>query len=136
MSDVSAPNEHVADRLRNDSIAWLGSVRPDGRPHLVPVWFHWDGETVFIFSKPDQKVRNLRQNPRVTLALDDSQGGGDVALLDGTAVLLDEPTATIAPPAFIEKYADRMDQMGTTMEIMAAAYSQSIRITPTRFLSW
>jgi PPOX class probable F420-dependent enzyme len=136
MSDLSSPNDHVADRLRNDPIAWLGSVRPDGRPHLVPVWFHWDGETIFIFSKPDQKVRNLRQNPRVTLALDDSQGGGDVALLDGTAVLLDEPTATIAPPAFIEKYADRMDQMGTTMEIMAAEYSQSIRITPTRFLSW
>ncbi len=136
MSDVITPNEHVAERLRTDKIVWLGSVRPDGRPHLVPVWFLWDGETVLIFSKPDQKVRNLRQNARVTLALDDTKGGGDVVMLDGTAALLEEPTAAIVTPAYIDKYAADNAQMGTTMENMAAEYAQPIRITPTRFLSW
>ena len=43
-------------------------VRPDGAPHLVPIWFWWDGEAVLVFSKPDaQKVRNLRIQPRVML---------------------------------------------------------------------
>jgi predicted pyridoxine 5'-phosphate oxidase superfamily flavin-nucleotide-binding protein len=29
--------------LRDDPVVWLSSVQPDGRPHVVPVWFHWDG---------------------------------------------------------------------------------------------
>lgn len=136
MSDTTAPNDHVAERLRTDKIVWLGSVRPDGRPHIVPVWFLWDGETALIFTKPDQKVRNLRQNARVTLALDDTKIGGDVAMLEGTAVLLDEPTSAVASQTYIDKYAAEMTQMGMTMETMAAEYSQPIRVTPTRFLSW
>ena len=45
-------------------------MRADGRPHLVPVWFLWDGETLLIFSEPEkQKVRNLRANGQVSLAL-------------------------------------------------------------------
>ena len=136
MSDASAPNPHVEERWRNDLIVWLGSTRPDGRPHLVPVWFLWDGATVLFFTKPDQKVRNLRQNPCVILALDDTKGGGDVAMLEGTAALLDEPAAAVAPPAYADKYAAAMSGMGMTVESMAAEYSQPIRITPTRFISW
>ena len=43
---------------------------PPGRdPHIVPIWFWWDGEAVLVFSKPDaQKVRNMRENPAVMLA--------------------------------------------------------------------
>ncbi len=136
MPEVAPATPHVEERWRNDPIVWLGSTHPDGRPHIVPVWFLWDGETVLIFTQPDQKVRNLRQNPRVTLALDDTKGGGDVAMLEGTAELLDEPAAAVAPPTYADKYAAAMSGMGMTMESMAAEYSQPIRITPTRFVSW
>jgi hypothetical protein len=30
----------------------LASVRRDGRPHVVPLWFIGDGETIVAFSKP------------------------------------------------------------------------------------
>ena len=35
--------------LREDPVVWLSSVQRDGRPHLVPVWFHWDGEQIVAF---------------------------------------------------------------------------------------
>src|SRR5256885_2571611 len=35
---------HIDARLRHEPIIWLSSVRPDGRPHLVPVWFLWRSE--------------------------------------------------------------------------------------------
>ena len=59
------------DRLLNrEPIVWLSTVRPDATPHLVPIWFSWDGERLFVASKPDaRKVRNLRVNPKVMLAL-------------------------------------------------------------------
>jgi len=137
MLDLSTEKDaHVARRLREDQIAWLGTVRPDGRPHLVPVWFLWDGDTVLVYSQPDnQKVRNLRANPQVTLAIDDTKGGGDVVLVEGEATLADAP-ATEAPPAYVEKYRVGIGQIGHTPESMVATYSQAIRIMPRRFIRW
>jgi PPOX class probable F420-dependent enzyme len=136
MLDLSTEKgAHFDERLRNDLIMWLGTVRPDGRPHLVPVWFLWDGRTILMFSIPDnQKVRNLRQNNRVVAALDDTYDGDDVVELDGTAELLDDPSLTMATvSAFIAKYAGEIADMGMTAEALAAEYTQPIRITPTRF---
>jgi PPOX class probable F420-dependent enzyme len=124
---------HIDKRLREDIIIWLGSVRPDGRPHLVAVWFLWTGTDFLIFSKPDQqKIRNLRQNPRVTLALDNTRGGGDVIVLDGEAELLDDPALSTALPDYVAKYSAHIKRIGYTPETMAQAYSQAIRITPTK----
>ena len=72
MSIVLQP--HVEERLRSDLIVWLTTVRPDGRPHSIPVWFLWESATILIFSKPNtKKIRNLRRNHSVTLALDDAK---------------------------------------------------------------
>ncbi|MEP7081451.1 MAG: pyridoxamine 5'-phosphate oxidase family protein [Chloroflexota bacterium] len=46
------PRPSACAALESDPVAWLSSVRRDGSPHLVPVWFHWDGERVVAFSKP------------------------------------------------------------------------------------
>ena len=45
MLDLSdSKGAHIDQRLRDEPIIWLSSVRPDGRPHLVPVWLRY-----FIF---------------------------------------------------------------------------------------
>src|SRR5690242_3684095 len=131
--DLSNPQHaHAAERLRTDVIIWLATVRPDGRPHLVAVWFLWDGATILIFSKPDQKIRNLRQNPQVVLALDDTADGEDIVAIEGQAALLprDEVTATFPP--YAAKYGPQLKDMGWTAESMAAEYTEPIRVTPTR----
>src|SRR5947209_16378723 len=71
MADQTKPNNaHVDQRLREEPIIWFTTVRADGRPHTVPVWFLWDGETFLIFSQPGNlKIRNLQRNPHITLAL-------------------------------------------------------------------
>jgi len=138
MGDTAAMQRiHIVERLRTDPILWLGTVRPDGRPHVVPVWFYWDGSTVLIVSQPrTQKIRNLRANPNVFLALDDTKAGDDVALVEGTAELLPEPTPALDLPGLFAKYAAPIAQFGWTPEGWAADYSQPIRVTPTRFLGW
>lgn len=133
--DLSTPHgAHIAERLRDDLIIWLATMRPDGRPHLVPVWFFWDGETILIFSKPNQKMRNLRANPRVVLGLDNTKNGGDVVTIEGVAELLPRGSVTAELAPYAEKYADRLQRMGQTPGQMAQVYSEAIRITPTRFL--
>ena len=99
--------------LAEEPIVWLSTVRPDGGPHLVPIWFWWDGEALLVFSKPDaQKVRNLRANPSVMLALGDAEDDFDVGLLEGTAELLETPTAAVLPAAHLAKYRDQLAAIG------------------------
>jgi len=125
---------HIDERLRRELMMWLSTVRPDGRPHLVPVWFLWDGETILIFSQPNQqKLRNLQHNPNVVVALDTAGQGDDVVMIEGKAELLDDPKVSTALPAYAEKYKERLELYGWSGESMAQDYSQAIRIMPTKF---
>jgi PPOX class probable F420-dependent enzyme len=136
MLDLTNPKHaYVDERLRKNLILWLGSVRPDARPHLVYVFFLWDGNNILIFSQPNsQKIRNLQQNPHVTLALDDTKDGEDMVILEGKAELLHDPAVKTSLPAYAAKYDSLLKSVGLTAEAMAAIYSQPILITPTRFL--
>jgi PPOX class probable F420-dependent enzyme len=135
MLDLSQERDsHIEQRLRNSPIIWLGSVCPDGRPHLVAVWFLWTGANLLLFSKPNrQKIRNLRQNSRVVLALDDTNHGIDSITLEGVAELVDDPEVNCTLPAYVAKYGADIKGIGYTPETMAGVYSQAVRITPTKF---
>jgi PPOX class probable F420-dependent enzyme len=136
--DLNEPKHiHVNQRLSSEPTIWLSSIRPNGRPHLVPVWFLWSGNEIFIFAQPNsQKVSNLKGNPYVTLALEMAKDGSDIAIIEGTAALLDSGDQAAIRPAYTEKYSPMIAQMGATAEELAASYSQLIRVTPSRIISW
>jgi PPOX class probable F420-dependent enzyme len=123
--------------LETEPVVWLSTVRPTGAPHVVPIWFWWDGEALLVFSKPDaQKVRNLRARPQVMLALGDAEDDFDVGLVEGHAELLDRPTRDCLPTGHLVKYADQLSAIGLDADAYAATYSQVIRIIPDRPLGW
>ena len=130
---TSARGTHAAQRLREEIIAWFTTVRSSGQPDTVPVWFLWDGATVLIYSQPEQgKLRNIARNPRVSLVLDNTHGGGDVVRIEGTAeVVTGHPLATDLPD-YIAKYADGIQRIGHDPSGFAKLYSVTIRVTPTR----
>lgn len=126
---------HIDQRLREELIVWLNTVRPDGRPHAVAVWFLWDGASFLIFSKPNnQKLRNIEHNAHVLLAVDNTREGADPIAIEGTATLLAPGEADTTAGAYVEKYGEHIKGIGFTPEGMAAVYSQGIRIVPTRVL--
>ena len=138
MLDTTSEAGACADRrLREETIIWLTTVRPDGQPQSVPVWFWWDGETFLIYSQPGrQKLRNIRNNPRVGLNLNSNAYGGDVVRVEGTARIVED-----APPAneigeYVEKYRDNMARIGFDPDGFARAYSVAIRVEPTRWQVW
>jgi PPOX class probable F420-dependent enzyme len=123
--------------LEHEPIVWVSTVRPDGTPHLVPTWFWWDGEALLVFSKPNaQKIRNVRVNPSVMLALGDPEDDFDVGLIRGRAELLTTRTVDVLPAAFLAKYSDRIAALTLTATEFAATYSQVVRIVPDVFLGW
>jgi PPOX class probable F420-dependent enzyme len=122
----------VARWLREERIIWLTTVRSDGTPQPAPVWFHWDGQTFLIYSRPDTpKLRNIVRNPAVALHLDSDGQGGDIVVITGKAQIQPD-----APPAhevaeYAEKYREGFVRIGMTAEEMARVYSVPIRVTPT-----
>ncbi len=132
-----AASKRIDRLLHEEPVVWLSSVRPEGGPHLVPIWFSWDGREILIASKPNaQKIRNLRANPDVMLALGEAEDDFDVGLLEGRAELLDAPAAVVLPASHCTKYRSQMAAIGLTPGEFLATYSQVIRIVPTRFLPW
>ena len=127
----------VEAALRDDPVVWLSSVQRDGRPHLVPVWFHWDGDRIVAFSKPHaRKVDNLRDKPSVMLAVGTPGPEFDVELIEATAELPDESAEMIMPDGFGSKYRELLRRAGLTVQRFAEVYSQPIVLRPTRFLGY
>ena len=125
----------VRPMLDEERVVWLSTVRPDGTPHLVPTWFLWDGEALVVFSKPGAaKVRNLRANPRLMVAVGDPEDDFSVGLIEARATCHDE--AAVIPDAFFAKYATELGPGRLDAETFRATYTQAIRILPTRYLQW
>ncbi|HEY0444636.1 MAG TPA: pyridoxamine 5'-phosphate oxidase family protein [Candidatus Limnocylindrales bacterium] len=134
---VLEPAARIDRLLREESIVWLSSVRADGSPHLVPIWFSWDGEQLFIASKPEAvKVRNLRANPKLMVALGSPDDDFDVGLIEAEATLPAASTAELLPRGHLAKYARQMALIGLDEATYVATYSQPILVRPTRYLPW
>ena len=72
--------------------AKLATVRADGRPHVVPVWFHLDGEDlVFTTWHKSVKGLNMQRDPRVCICVDDEKPPYAFMQIEGTATLEDDP---------------------------------------------
>jgi PPOX class probable F420-dependent enzyme len=134
--DAAVTARRVLPMLGEERVVWLSTVRPDGSPHLVPTWFLWDGDALLVWSKPNAvKVRNLRANPRLMVAVGDPHADFNVGLVEAAAEL-DEPGATAIPGAFFAKYAADLAAAGLDASTFRATYTQGIRVVPTRFVAW
>lgn len=85
------PWSWAEQRLRDSRNYWLATVRPDGRPHVMPVWAVWDaGRLWFSSSLGSRKIRNLRAEPRCTVTTEDAAAP---VVVDGVAEIVTDPAA-------------------------------------------
>lgn len=91
------------DRTNPALLGVVGTLRKDGSPHVVPVWYRYDGEAVHIWSDEGRGwVRNVRRDPRVAFSVQEIEppyaavvmrGRVEVESRDGRAI--DEEIRTI-----------------------------------------
>ncbi len=129
----SSGGRHAESRLEQDTIAWLTTVRPTGQPDIVPVWFLWRDNGILIYSQPHtRKLKNLAQNANVSVVLDDTDGGGDVVRIEGTAKVASDHPAANDVPAYAEKYSRQIRRSFGTAEAFAQDYAVPLIVTPTK----
>lgn len=136
MTDV-LQQDGPARRLAGESVAWLTTAGADGQPQSSPVWFIWDGASLWLRSQAQAgKIRNIKANPRAAFHLADDGYGGNIVTIEGTASLESD-----LPPELLEAYLAKYEEpirtaLQTTPEQLAADYPVTIRITPTRTRAW
>ena len=126
--------ERVENRLRSNLIGWLTTVRKDGQPVTVPVWFLLrEDDTILVYSQPGSaKFRNVGANPRVSLVLDVCDLGRNIVRIEGSAAPIDDEVPANQQSAYLAKYTERIGALFDTPERFAALFSAALIITPAK----
>lgn len=127
--DLALLDDPIAQRLLNSTeLARLAYVAVDGTPRVIPMLFAWTGdEIVFGAYAASRKLRSLRANPAVAIAIDRAGPPPEVLLLRGRAELGE-------PAGIVPEYADAHrryygdEQARQTIAGMTAAGVRMVRI--------
>ena len=85
----------TSEFLNRPLLARLATVDPEKmQPHVVPVWYGWDGQSLWISAFcSTRKVKELMKNPHCSIVIDvdDAVGGIRAVLMEGVAELITAP---------------------------------------------
>jgi hypothetical protein len=100
----SRPHDLLASGPKGPMVGFfLGTVRPDGRPHAAGIGAVWhDGDLYFTSGPGTRKARNLAANPACTISVK----------LAGLDLTLDGAAARVAEPAILERVAGIYREIG------------------------
>jgi PPOX class probable F420-dependent enzyme len=126
--------------LAEPVLARIATIRGD-RPHVVPVWFHWDGESIWIETGLNfQKHKNLMRNPNCTIVVDVTEGGLRFkgVILEGVADLITEPVDFVRETVIriYTKYLGTEGIQAPTPLRMINNPHVIIKLTPDRISTW
>jgi general stress protein 26 len=114
----------IERRLQTEHNLWLATVRRNGRPHLVPIWFVWTGGKIYLCTASSSvKARNVLANPEVSAALED---GSRPVVIEGQARAVE-----VVPPAVVQAFQHKYDWNISTDD----EYDQVFEIEPQRIRS-
>lgn len=122
-------------------VVHVGSIDPDGAPHVVPLWFVWLQDAVFVTCREGSRVsRNLRRDPRTALEFDRGRAWTEQAgaLVRGRAEFLpeDHPSTRRAISAWFEKYRELLSGRGFAAYTGQVERPLLMRVRPERIAVW
>ncbi len=83
-------NEWQEFVMQDSRTGKLATVREDGRPHLVPIWFILqEGSLLFMTGEGTVKAGNIRRDRRVAICVDDETFPFSYVTIEGKAEVLD-----------------------------------------------
>ena len=86
----------VDEFLSEPLVSHLVTVRPNGRPHVAPVWFIWQGgHALAMVGEEAVKVGNLRRNPAASLSIASQERPYRYVVLEGEGDVTKENLAQV-----------------------------------------
>ena len=128
--DLALLDDPVAQELlHSTNLARLAYTWRDGTPRVIPIWFHWDGETIVLGTPPlSPKVDVLPTNSKVALTIDRDEWPYHALLIRGTAQVETVEGVTPEYEMCAERYFGE-EQGREWVEGVRQMYPQMVRIT-------
>jgi nitroimidazol reductase NimA-like FMN-containing flavoprotein (pyridoxamine 5'-phosphate oxidase superfamily) len=130
------PWSKAREALEQARLYWVGTTRPDGRPHAVPIWGAWVDDTFYFEGSPEtRRGRNLAANPAIVVHIE----RGDLAVIvEGVAEVLPE----LDPALFariVDSFKARYNYQPETSAGMYAVRAKAVLawdVFPTSVTKW
>ena len=119
----------------------VATVSPDGSPHVVPLWFVWPEDALYVSTRLDGRTwRNARADARVAVSIDLGRSWTEIAgvVVEGLAELLPAEHPSMRGPisAWHEKYRPLLAGEGFERFAEQVRGLGFLRVEPRRVLSW
>ncbi len=128
--------------LEEPLIARMATADASGQPHAVPVWYGWDGESIWISSYSNtRKIADLEENPKISVVIDvaGDAGGTKAVIFEGTVSLVREPRDLLRKQ-FVWIYTRYMGEEGVKAEDpqrwIEDPHNLLIKLTPATVTTW
>lgn len=134
MADLS--QQEIDAYLQEVHVAHMVTVRPDGRPHVAPVWFLEEDGRAFVMADSNAvKVRNVRRNPDVALSIATDQRPFKFVVLHGQGEVTDKDFAQVVERICI-RYDGPERGRAFAQELLSGDRMRLISIRVTRVIGW
>ncbi len=141
MGETPGKQEVIDSFLNKLQLGRLATVE-NNQPHVVPVWYLWDGECIWISSyRSTAKIRQLRKNSRVAFEVDteDDSSGVRGVLIKGRAELMELPFEEVREKT-LQVYTRYLGEQGILapdpQEWANSPENLLIKIVPEKVNSW
>lgn len=136
MAQQMTKEEYTSFLAEGTRTAKLATAGADGRPHVAPVWFVLDGDTiVFNTGASTAKGKHIRRDPRVALCVDDERPPFAFVMIEGTAeISADLADMLVSATRIAARYmgADRAEAYGRRNAVEGELL---VRVTPTKVVA-
>lgn len=139
-SKIVMSDEEIAEFIDHSRTATMATVLPNGRPHLVAMWYAvLDGEIWFETKAKSQKAVNLRRDPTITVMIEDGHTYDTLrgVSIDGTAEIIDDPATNMRVGISVwERYTGPYSEEVKPFVEQMMNNRVCVRVVPGRIRSW
>jgi PPOX class probable F420-dependent enzyme len=118
----------------------VATVSADGAPHVSPLWFVWDGTSLWLYSiTRSRRWSELRRDPRVAVVVDAGEDYGELrgVELSGTVEVVGEVPRTGEPLAELTEVERLFARKNFGIDDMPHDDRHAwLRLTPDAITSW
>ena len=135
--------KEIEEFLSTPKVARIATIQ-DGKPHVVPVWYYYDGTNILVSTtKGARKAKNLQTSPNVSITIDDVEGKlEDISFLNAKAVIVegigelkDDINNSFAKKMY-ERYVGKNALSNPMVQFSVNLPRYILVVKPTKIISW
>lgn len=136
---ITMSDDELRAFLAEKKVVTCATIGPNGRPHLMPLWYAAEGTTLrgWTYAK-SQKAKNLERDPHATLQVEDGEQYHELR-----GVMMECDVAIERDPDKVVNFGmalfQRFGATGPDVENMIRGQAPKrigMTFTPTRIVSW